>query len=570
MVGHAIYHNIICENMLKKLYIRNFTLIDELDISFHSGFSVITGETGAGKSIILGAIGLLLGNRADVRQVKSGASKCVVEAVFGLGHDKSGVIKAFFDSNDLDYNPDECLLRREISAAGKSRAFVNDTPVTLAALRELGEHLIDIHSQHQNLLLGKENFQMNVVDIIADDALQLKAYRRLYDDYVSAVAELNDMRRKLSENMAEADFLRYQMKELSEADLHDGEQEELELKSETMSHAEEIKTALFLSSSCLDGEDGGVIDKLKSVLSYVDDVSAVYGPAKELSSRLDNCYIELKDIANDISSGIEDIDFNPRELQQVNDRLDTIYSLQHKYHVDTVSGLIEHLNSVAARVESIDTGEETIKRFEEHVAQLKTDCETAAAELTSLRRKAAAVVEKEMSDRLIPFGIPKVRFKVDMSQVPVNADGADKIVFLFSANSSSPMQSVAQVASGGEIARVMLSLKAMIGSAVDLPTIIFDEIDTGVSGRVAEQMACIMREMGGNDRQVISITHLPQIAAFGTTHYKVSKEETAAGTSSRMTMLTPDQRVVEIAQMLSGSEVTQAAMDNARELLKKQ
>ena len=556
--------------MLKKLYIRNFTLIDELDISFHSGFSVITGETGAGKSIILGAIGLLLGNRADVRQVKSGASKCVVEAVFGLGHDKSGVIKAFFDSNDLDYNPDECLLRREISAAGKSRAFVNDIPVTLAALRELGEHLIDIHSQHQNLLLGKENFQMNVVDIIADDALQLKAYRRLYDDYVNAVAELNDMRRKLSENMAEADFLRYQMKELSEADLHDGEQEELELKSETMSHAEEIKTALFLSSSCLDGEDGGVIDKLKSVLSYVDDVSAVYGPAKELSSRLDNCYIELKDIANDISSGIEDIDFNPRELQQVNDRLDTIYSLQHKYHVDTVSGLIEHLNSVAARVESIDTGEETIKHFEKHVAQLKTDCEAAAAELTSLRRKAAAVVEKEMSDRLIPLGIPKVRFKVDMSQVPVNADGADKIVFLFSANSSSPMQSVAQVASGGEIARVMLSLKAMIGSAVDLPTIIFDEIDTGVSGRVAEQMACIMREMGGNDRQVISITHLPQIAAFGTTHYKVSKEETAAGTLSRMTMLTPDQRVVEIAQMLSGSEVTQAAMDNARELLKKQ
>lgn len=370
--------------------------------------------------------------------------------------------------------------------------------------------------------------------------------------------------------MAEADFLRYQMKELSEADLHDGEQEELELKSETMSHAEEINTALFLSSSCLDGEDGGVIDKLKSVLSYVDDVSAVYGPAKELSSRLDNCYIELKDIANDISSGIEDIDFNPRELQQVNDRLDTIYSLQHKYHVDTVSGLIEHLNSVAARVESIDTGEETIKHFEKHVAQLKTDCEAAAAELTSLRRKAAAVVEKEMSDRLIPLGIPKVRFKVDMSQVPVNADGADKIVFLFSANSSSPMQSVAQVASGGEIARVMLSLKAMIGSAVDLPTIIFDEIDTGVSGRVAEQMACIMREMGGNDRQVISITHLPQIAAFGTTHYKVSKEETAAGTSSRMTMLTPDQRVVEIAQMLSGSEVTQAAMDNARELLKKQ
>lgn len=554
--------------MLRKLHIRNFTLIDELDIQFFPGFSVITGETGAGKSIILGAISLILGNRADARQVKTGTAKCVVEAVFGIGHDKGGVIKAFFEANDLDYMPEECILRREVNASGKSRAFINDTPVTLAALRELGEHLIDIHSQHQNLLLGKEDFQLNVLDILARDADCLADYRASYASYVEAQAELGRMRKALDESVAEADFLRFQQNELAEASLSADEQDELEQKAETMSHAEEIKTSLYQADSCLNGEDGGVIDNLKSVLSHLEDVSAVFKKGKELAERLENCYIEVKDIADDISASAEEIDFDPRELQTINERLDTIYSLEHKYHTDSVQGLLDKLEELDSRIESIDTGAEKIAEQEQLVESLGAQCNAKAADLTAKRRKAAQTVEKEMKSRLVPLGIAKMRFCVEIRPDRLSADGADKVVFLFSANTSSPMQPIEQVASGGEIARVMLSLKAMIGNAVELPTIIFDEIDTGVSGRVAEQMAHIMKEMGSNDRQVISITHLPQIAALGTTHYKVVKEESAAGTSSRMTLLTKEERVREIAQMLSGSEVTQAAVDNARELLK--
>ena len=554
--------------MLKKLHIKNFTLIDELGIQFFPGFSVITGETGAGKSIVLGAIALILGNRADVRQVKSGTAKCVVEAVFGIGHDSSGVMKRFFEDNDLDYVQDECILRREVSASGKSRAFINDTPVTLTALRELGEHLIDIHSQHQNLLLGKEGFQLNVLDIIARDNKALADYRQAYAEFVKAQDLLKEMRTAFDENMAEADFLRFQQNELAEAALCAGEQEELEQKSETMSHAEEIKTSLFLADSCLSGEDGGVIDNLKSVLSHLEDVAAVFKKGRELADRLENCYIEVKDIAADISASAEDIDFDPRELQNINDRLDTIYALEHKYRVDNVDSLLDKLGELNSKIESIDTGEEKIAEQEQLVKQLETACVDKAAALTALRRKAAKTVEEEMKSRLVPLGIAKVRFSVEVHPDKLSFDGADKVTFLFSANSSSPMQPVEQVASGGEIARVMLSLKAMIGNAVELQTIIFDEIDTGVSGRVAEQMAHIMKEMGSNDRQVISITHLPQIAALGTTHYKVTKEEGAEGTISRMTMLSDEDRVREIAQMLSGSEITQAAMDNARELLR--
>ena len=555
--------------MLKRLYIRNFTLIDELDIPFYAGFSVITGETGAGKSIILGAIGLLLGNRADVKQVKAGAAKCVVEATFDVGHDNNGAIRQFFDDNDLDYVPDDCILRREVSAAGKSRAFVNDTPVTLAVLRELGEHLVDIHSQHQNLLLGKENFQMNVIDILAKDAPQLERYRKAYRQYTEASSRLEQLRKDLEASSAEADFLRFQHKELSEANLVAGEQEELEQTSETMSHAEEIKTSLYQADSCLNGDEGGVLNNMKTVLSHLSDIAPVFAKAGELSERLDNCYIEVKDIADDISSSVDDIDFDPRQLQNINDRLDLIYSLQHKYHVDTVEALLEHLDIVAQRIESIDTGDEKVAQYEQEVQRCKEQCQQQAADLTAKRAKAAVLVEKGMSERLVPLGIPKVRFKVEMGAAPIGPDGADKIVFLFSANSSSPMQPVSQVASGGEIARVMLSLKAMIGNAVELPTIIFDEIDTGVSGRVAEQMAHIMQSMGRDDRQVISITHLPQIAAVGATHYKVQKEETEHGTSSRMRLLGDEERVAEVAQMLSGSEVTQAAIDNARSLLRR-
>ena len=533
--------------MLQKLHIRNFTLIDELDISFFPGFSVITGETGAGKSIILGALGLLTGNRADARQVKTGAPKCVVEATFSTGHDIYGTIKKFFEDNDLDFVADECILRREVSAAGKSRAFINDTPVTLAAMRELGEHLIDIHSQHQNLLLGKEDFQVSVLDIMASNATALSCYRSAYLSLQEAKATLERMKKELAANEAEADFLRFQYKELADADLVAGEQEELEERAQTMSHAEEIKTSLYLVDSMMNGEDNGLLNTLKSAISHLDDIAPVFQKSTALSERLNNCYIEIKDVADEVGASVDDIDFDPREMQQINDRLDTIYTLQHKFHVDNVEVLIEKRDEIKQRLDSVDMGDE---KLEEQLLLVDE-------------------VEKEMSERLVPLGIPKVRFEVNVLPDELSYDGADKVVFLFSANSSSPMRPVEQVASGGEIARVMLSLKAMIGNAVELPTIIFDEIDTGVSGRVAEQMAQIMKEMGSNDRQVISITHLPQIAALGTTHYKVAKEETATGTASRMTLLDDEARVREIAQMLSGSEVTQAAVDNARELIEK-
>lgn len=556
--------------MLRKLYIRNFTLIDELDINFNPGFSVITGETGAGKSIILGAIGLLLGNRADAKQVKEGTKKCIVEAVFDVGHDRNNEVKNLFEENDLDFIPDECILRREVSANGKSRAFINDTPITLALMRELGEHLIDIHSQHQNLLLGKENFQLNVIDILAHDANELSAYREAYKRYTNATASYTKLQKELSDNAAEADFLRFQQNELTTAHLDNSEQEELEQRAETMSHAEEIKGSLYSADTLLNGDENGIVGNLRSVMTALNSISKVFPKADELAQRLESSRIEISDIADEIASCMEEIDFDPREMQQINDRLDLIYSLQHKYHVDTVEALNDYLATVNTKLNNIDTGEEQLEAQAALVEQTKAECKRLASALSKLRSEAAKTAEQEMLKRLVPLGIPKVRFKVDIAYAALGVDGTDKITFLFSANSSSPMQPVSQVASGGEIARVMLSLKAMIGNAVELPTIIFDEIDTGVSGRVAEQMARIMKEMGGNDRQVISITHLPQIAALGSTHYKVAKTETDDGTSTRMTLLEPEERVKEIAQMLSGSEITQAATDNARELLKKQ
>lgn len=553
--------------MLKILDIRNFTLIGHLTMQFYPGFSVITGETGAGKSIIIGAIGLLLGNRADVRQVKRGCDKCVIEATFDLSVYHSDVLKDFFMDNDLDYDPQECLLRREINASGKSRAFVNDTPVTLATMRELGEQLIDVHSQHQNLLLSKEDFQLNVVDIMARDKAQVADYKASYDEYRAAIRQLDELREQISRNRDNEDFLRFQQKELSEAQLLPDEQEELEQKAETMSHAEDIKRVLHETDACLSGDEGGVVSQTRQIASQLHGIEDVFPEARSLAERLDNCFIEMKDISQDVAARMDDVEFDPALMDEVTSRLDTIYSLQQKYHVSNNSQLLEKLADIDALLSNIDNGDEELHALEERVEALRDVCHKKADILTSLRRKAAALVEDDISKLLVPLGIPKVRFKVDISAGELSATGVDKVVFLFSANSSTEMSPVSQVASGGEIARVMLSLKAMISKAIGLPTIIFDEIDTGVSGRVAEQMAHIMRDMGDAHRQVICITHLPQIAAAGTNHYKVAKAETAEGTVSTMTHLTHEQRVAEIAQMLSGSDVSQAAIDNARSLL---
>ena len=553
--------------MLKKLDIRNFTLIDHLEMTLYPGFSVITGETGAGKSIVIGAIGLLLGNRADAKQVKRGCDKCIIEATFDLSIYHSDVLKDFFEDNDLDYEPEECLLRREVNASGKSRAFINDTPVTLALMRELGEQLIDVHSQHQNLLLSKEDFQLNVVDIIARDRQQLADYRSAFAEYRSAQRRLEELREQIATSRDNEDFLRFQQKELSEANLASGEQEQLEQEAELMSHAEDIKRALHEADYGLSGDDTGIVNLTRSIAAQLRSVADVYPEAQELAERLDGCFVELKDISQEIASKVDDVEYDPQRFNLITQRLDTIYTLQQKFHVQTVDELLDRLNGINAQLDNIDNSDEELQELERSVEKLHAVCVEKAVVLTDMRRKSATVVEQELSKLLVPLGIPKVRFKVEVLPADLSTNGADKVMFLFSANSSTDMQPVSQVASGGEIARVMLSLKAMISKAIGLPTIIFDEIDTGVSGRVAEQMAHIMRDMGKANRQVLCITHLPQIAAAGSTHYKVAKQETEQGTVSTMTQLSDEQRITEIAQMLSGSDVSQAAVDNAKSLL---
>lgn len=553
--------------MLKKLDIRNFTLIDHLEMTLYPGFSVITGETGAGKSIVIGAIGLLLGNRADAKQVKRGCDKCIIEATFDLSIYHSDVLKDFFEDNDLDYEPEECLLRREVNASGKSRAFINDTPVTLALMRELGEQLIDVHSQHQNLLLSKEDFQLNVVDIIARDRQQLADYRSAFAEYRSAQRRLEELREQIATSRDNEDFLRFQQKELSEANLASGEQEQLEQEAELMSHAEDIKRALHEADYGLSGDDTGIVNLTRSIATQLRSVADVYPEAQELAERLESCFVELKDISQEIASKVDDVEYDPQRFNLITQRLDTIYTLQQKFHVQTVDELLDRLNGINAQLDNIDHSDEELQELERSVEKLHAVCVEKAAVLTVMRRKSATVVEQELSKLLVPLGIPKVRFKVEVLPADLSTNGADKVMFLFSANSSTDMQPVSQVASGGEIARVMLSLKAMISKAIGLPTIIFDEIDTGVSGRVAEQMAHIMRDMGKANRQVLCITHLPQIAAAGSTHYKVAKQETEQGTVSTMTQLSDEQRITEIAQMLSGSDVSQAAVDNAKSLL---
>ena len=551
--------------MLKHLYIKNFTLIDELDIELYQGFSVITGETGAGKSIILGALGLLLGQRADSKAIKQGADKCVIEAHFDLS--RYGMTD-FFEENEIEYDAADCIVRRELTASGKSRAFINDTPVQLSLLKELGEQLVDIHSQHQNLLLNKQDFQLNVVDIIAGDEKELQLYQQAYTQYHATEKELSALKESIEQNRQNADFLQFQFEELTQANLAGGEQEELEQKSETMSHSEEIKSALYEADNALSAEQTGVVESLRTALSAIRQIEKVLPDAGELVERLDSSYIELKDIAQEISSQMEHVDFDPAELDAINNRLDKLYDLEKKYHVETIEELIAKRDELKIQLGRIENSDETLAELQQKLATQLTQVQKAAEALTKLRTKAAKQIEKEMQGRLMPLGMPNVKFSIEMTQEPLNVSGQDKVAFLFSANTSTPLQPISQVASGGEIARVMLSLKAMISGAVKLPTIIFDEIDTGVSGKTAEKMAEIMQEMGHHERQVISITHLPQIAALGSAHYKVEKEETAKGTISRMRKLSDDERVLEIAQMLSGSNVSEAAISNAKQLLK--
>ncbi len=551
--------------MLKQLYIRNFTLIDTLDIELKPGFSVITGETGAGKSIILGAIGLLLGQRADAKNIKQGADKCIIEAHFDLSKYS---LKVFFENNDIEYDAHDTIIRRELTSAGKSRAFINDTPVSLAILKELGEQLVDIHSQHQNLLLNKQDFQLNVVDIIANNNDLLSQYRTAYNKYQETKKKLENLILEIEQNRSNSDFLRFQYEELCNAKLYDGEQEELEQKQATMSHAEEIKSALYEADNSINAEIGGVLSNVKNAKNALKGIMDVYPIAQELQQRLDSCYIELDDISHEISTQLQDIDFDPAELEYINNRLDKIYELEKKYHCETINELLCKIEELKQQLDYVDNSDIVLNELKELSDIHKKECETKASKLSQTRKKSALSIEKEISEKLVVLGMPNINFKVNIEKKELGLYGADNVSFMFSANKNNPLQAVTQVASGGEIARLMLSLKAMISGAVKLPTIIFDEIDTGVSGKIAEKMANIMKEMGDNDRQVISITHLPQIAALGTTHYKVYKEDTSEATISKMTILNEEERIKEIAQMLSGSDISDAAINNAKELLR--
>lgn len=551
--------------MLKQLYIKNFTLIDELDIQLFPGFSVITGETGAGKSIILGALSLLLGQRADSKSIKSGCDRCIIEAHFDLSRYQ---LESLFADNDIDYDNEDCIFRRELTSTGKSRSFINDTPVSLAVMKSIGQQLVDIHSQHQNLLLQEEDFQLNVVDIIAQDGKQLSDYQQAFKDYQTARKAVVRMQEELAKAAENEDFMRFQYNELQEANLEPGQQEELEQESETLSHVEDIKEALFNAEGILSGEEANLVESLREVSRTLSNIKGVFADVAEVTERIDSCYIELKDIAAEVSQLSSHVDYDPKRLDFINDQLGIIYSLEKKHRVETVEELITLRNQLKEQLSHLDNSSEEMDILRQQEKAAREKALKKASELNALRLKAAQKVEKEMKNRLVPLGIPNIRFVVDITQTEMTDKGTDKVAFLFSANTSTAMQPVAQIASGGEIARVMLSLKAMISGTVKLPTIIFDEIDTGVSGRVAEMMAKIMQDMGQTDRQVISITHLPQIAALGRHHYKVFKEETKEGTKSRMSLLSDEERIQEIAQMLSGSDVTTAAINNAKELLK--
>lgn len=552
--------------MLKQLYIQNYTLIDKLDISFANGFSVITGETGAGKSIMLGAIALLLGQRADSKAIRQGASKCVIEATFGLDNPAAAsLLKDFDEESDAQ----ECIIRRELMASGKSRAFINDSPAPLTVLKELGELLLDVHSQHKNLLLNQADFQLNVLDTLTHNEQQRKEYQLTYQAYRQKQKELQEAIETAQQNQAEEDYLNFQFKQLDEARLAPGEQEELEEEQDMLTHAEDIKQALFECNGLLQNDQQGTIGQLRSVLSTLNNLSDMYPKSREWAERVESTYIELKDIADELEQEEERVEFNPQRLELVNDRLDTLYSLQKKHGKQSVEELIALRDELATKLERIGNSDEHIAQLKAEVQRLAKDLNAKAKILTDQRKKSAGTVEKEMKARLIPLGMPNVQFVVEQSTMKEpTANGVDKVRFLFSANKGNTPQELSQVASGGEIARVMLSLKALIAGSVQLPTIIFDEIDTGVSGQIAEKMALIMKEMGDNERQVISITHLPQIAAKGSVHYKVYKDDNDEITTSHMKQLGNEERIEEIAHMVSGAELTEAALNNARELLK--
>ena len=552
--------------MLRSLYIKNYALIDSLEIDFESGFSVITGETGAGKSIILGALSLILGQRADIKAIKQGESKCVIEGSFDVS---AYDLKAFCEEKGIEYDPDSYILRREILSTGKSRAFINDSPVSLTDLKELGGQLIDIHSQHQNLLLSDTRFQMQVVDALAGNKELLSRYQQAFHQYKQSEKALAELREAVRKSKEEEDYLRFQIESLTEAALQEGEQEELENELETLTHAEDIKSALFKIHSLLSDDDKGIVLGLKEGLNTSQQLAKIYARSEEISERLQTAYIDLKDLASEMDKLANDVEFNPERLAFIESRLDLIYTLQKKYHVNAVSELLALYEEFKQKIENIESSDQQVEALEKEVHEKSEKVFALAKQLTDSRTSITDSFEKDLTDRVAYLGMPNIRFRSEIiTEKHPNIYGLDSVLFQFSANKNVPLQPVAEIASGGEISRLMLCLKSMIAGATALPTIIFDEIDTGVSGEIADKMGEVMREFGKN-MQVLAITHLPQIAAKGKAHYKVYKSDDEHTTTTNLVRLSDEERLTEIARMLSGSTVTEAAIQNAKVMLDK-
>lgn len=550
--------------MLRNLHIQNYALIESLDLDLSEGFAVITGETGAGKSILLGAIGLLTGQRAETAAIRTGAAKCIVEGTFDVaGYD----LQSLFEENDIEYD-DECIVRREIAATGKSRAFINDTPVSLGILKQLGECLIDIHSQHQNLLLNSEGFQLGVLDTLSTDKHAKEQYGEAFRRYREVSAQLEALRAQLTGDQGDEDYIRFQLQQFDEWRLQEGEQEELEQELEMLTHAEDIKEGLYRVNAALNGDEGGQVSALRGTTAALRSLTNIYPAAEEWHERMESLYIELRDIADEVADAEERIIFDPERQAWVEARLDTIYTAQQKHRVSSVAQLLEIEQRFRDTLDRIDESAGRIADMERQKEAAYTALLEAGARLTAERIAVGGTFEKAIASRLVELGIPNTRFAVDITpRRQPDATGVDSVAFLFSANKNGALQNIAEVASGGEISRIMLSLKSIVAAAKALPTLIFDEIDTGVSGAIAARMADIMEDIARHGRQVISITHLPQIAAKGTAHYKVYKEDTETATVSHMRRLTTEERINELAQMMSAGTLSEAAINNAREML---
>ncbi|GHV12301.1 DNA repair protein RecN [Bacteroidia bacterium] len=551
--------------MLKNLTIQNYALISYLGIGFSRGLSTVTGETGAGKSIILGALGLILGQRADAKSIQPNEDKCLIEGLFDIANYG---LEPFFKERELEYDAHNCILRREIWSSGKSRAFINDTPVTLNDLKDLGAFLIDIHSQHNNLLLSNNKFQLQVVDVLADNKVLRNDYSTLFHRFTATKKQLQELQQKAAVHASEQEYLQFQYQQLVDAKLKAGEQAELEDEQKTLSNMDTIKTGLYAIEQALSTEEKGIVEYLKDALLTAQNLQKTYTPADNMTERLQSDYLDLKDLVVEIHNQQEKLDLDPNRLQTVNDRLDLLYSLQQKHKKDSVSALLELQNQLEKQLNDIANYDETIAKLQQEVAELETQIHDLSGKITETRKKAACLLEKELVERVSVLGMPAMQFQCQMTAKNApDASGMDEIVFLFSANKNVPVKPVSQIASGGEISRLMLGIKALIAGTTALPTIIFDEIDTGVSGEVADKMGKIMHQMG-EVMQVVAITHLPQIAAQGDAQFFVYKEEHLDRTGTYIKKLSHEERIMEIARMLSGAELTDAAVENAKVLLR--